>query len=214
MSIKIVIADDHQLFREGIAKLLSNAPEIEVVAQAENGEEAVEKVRDYSPDMILMDIGMPKLNGIEATRLIAIEFPEVKILVLSMHTEKEYIKGILDAGASGYLLKMCTYTQLIEGIKSVAEGRKYLSEQVTEIVLKDYLAKEEGNLDPKAALSKRELEILKLFAEGKSSREISESLFISIKTVGTHKQHILKKLKLKTNADMVKYALKQGLISL
>lgn len=214
MSIKIVIADDHQLFREGIAKLLSNAPEIEVVAQAENGEEAVEKVRDYSPDMILMDIGMPKLNGIEATRLIAIEFPEVKILVLSMHTEKEYIKDILDAGASGYLLKMCTYTQLIEGIKSVAEGRKYLSEQVTEIVLKDYLAKEEGNLDPKAALSKRELEILKLFAEGKSSREISESLFISIKTVGTHKQHILKKLKLKTNADMVKYALKQGLISL
>ncbi len=214
MSIKIVIADDHQLFREGITKLLSNTAEIEVVAQADNGEEAVIKVKEYCPDLILMDIGMPILNGIEATRIIANEHPDVKILALSMHADKEYIKDMLDAGAAGYVLKNCTYTQLIGGIKTVVAGKKYLSEEVTEIVLQDYLAKEEENLETKIALSKRELEILELFAEGKSSREIADVLFISIKTVGTHKQHILKKLDLKTNADMVKYALREGLISL
>lgn len=214
MSIKIVIADDHQLFREGITKLLSNSAEIEVVAQADNGEEAVIKVKKHCPDLILMDIGMPILNGIEATRIIAREHPDVKILALSMHADKEYIKDMLDAGASGYVLKNCTYMQLIDGIKSVVAGKKYLSEEVTEIVLQDYLTKEEENLETKIALSKRELEILELFAEGKSSREIADLLFISIKTVGTHKQHILKKLDLKTNADMVKYALREGLISL
>lgn len=214
MSIKIVIADDHQLFREGITKLLSNSAEIEVVAQADNGEEAVIKVKKHCPDLILMDIGMPILNGIEATRIIAKEHPDVKILALSMHADKEYIKDMLDAGASGYVLKNCTYMQLIDGIKSVVAGKKYLSEEVTEIVLQDYLTKEEENLETKIALSKRELEILELFAEGKSSRGIADLLFISIKTVGTHKQHILKKLDLKTNADMVKYALREGLISL
>lgn len=214
MSIKIIIADDHQLFREGITKLLSNATEIEVVAQAENGEEAIVVVSKYMPDLILMDIGMPVLNGIEATRMIIHQFPEVKVLALSMHADKEYIKDILDAGASGYVLKSCTYAELVKAIRSVVDGKKYLSEQVTEIVLQDYLAKDEDNLEPKVSLSKRELEILKLIAEGKSSREISEGLFISIKTVGTHKQHILKKLELKTNADMVKYALREGIISL
>jgi len=157
---------------------------------------------------------MPVLNGIEATKAIVNEFPELKILALSMHAEKDYIKDILDAGAKAYVLKNCTYTQLIEAIKSVYNGKKYLSEEVTEIVLNDYLSKEEGAPDLTKLLSTRELEVLKLFAEGKSSREISELLFISIKTVGTHKQHILKKLNLKTNADMVKYSLKAGLIKL
>ncbi len=213
MSIKIIIADDHQLFREGIVTLLSNDADIEIISQATNGEEVYQKAKELRPDLILMDIGMPVLNGIEATKAIVNEFSDIKILALSMHAEKDYIKDILDAGASAYVLKNCTYTQLIEAIKSVYRGKKYLSEEVTEIVLQDYLNKEES-IDLKTLLSNREFEIFKLFAEGKSSREISEQVFISIKTVGTHKQHILKKLNLKTNADMVKYALKQGLIKL
>lgn len=214
MSINIVIADDHQLFREGLVKLLSNSTEITLVAEAENGEDAIAKAKEFHPDIMLMDIGMPMLNGIEATRIIRKSFSDIKILALSMHSEKEYIKDILDAGASGYLLKNCTYDQLIEAINSVYKGKKYLSEKVTEIVIQDYLEKKEKSKVTENLLSKRELEILKLFAEGKVSREISEILFISIKTVGTHKQHILKKLNLKTNADMVKYALKEGLIKL
>lgn len=214
MLIKILIADDHQLFREGIAKLISNDSEIEVLAEAENGEEAIKLASKFKPDVILMDIGMPKLNGIEATIQLKEHNPEIKIISLSMHAEKEYIKDILDAGASGYLLKSCTYSQLTEAIKSVFKGGKYLSEEVTEIVLHDYLKKDKEDSEDEQILSKRELEILKLYAEGCSSREISEQLFISIKTVGTHKQHILKKLDLKTNADMVKYALRKGLISL
>lgn len=213
MSIKIIIADDHQLFREGIVKLLSNDADIEIIAQAENGEEAYNKVKEHRPDLVLMDIGMPVLNGIEATKAIVSEFADIKILALSMHAEKDYIKDVLDAGASAYVLKNSTYTQLIEAIKSVYEGKRYLSEEVTEIVLQDYLKKADS-IDLKSLLSNREMEVFTLFAEGKSSREISEILFISIKTVGTHKQHILKKLNLKTNADMVKFALKEGLISL
>ena len=211
MSIKIIIADDHQLFREGVVKLLSNADNVEIVAQAENGEDVILKAKEHQPDIILMDIGMPKLNGIEATRIIRNDFPGIKVLALSMHSGKEYIKDILDAGASGYVLKNCTYDQLIEAINSVYEGKKYLSEEVTEVIIQDYLTKEDEN---KEVLSKREMELLKLFAEGKSTRDIAETLFISIKTVGTHKQHILKKLDLKTNADMVKYALKEGIIEL
>ncbi|MBU1013438.1 MAG: response regulator transcription factor [Bacteroidetes bacterium] len=214
MSIKIIIADDHQLFREGLVKLLSNSSEIEVIAEAENGEDAILKAKDYQPDIMLMDIGMPILNGIEATQKIRNNYPNIKILALSMHIEKDYIKDILDAGASGYLLKNCTYNQLIEAINSVYLGKKYLSEEVTEIVIQDYLAKKEEITKDENTLSNREIEILKLFAEGNSSREISEKLFISIKTVGTHKQHILKKLDLKTNADMVRYSIKEGIIKL
>ncbi|PKP32671.1 MAG: DNA-binding response regulator [Bacteroidetes bacterium HGW-Bacteroidetes-17] len=214
MSIKIVIADDHQLFREGLVKLLSNSSEIEVIAEAENGEDAILKAKDYQPDIMLMDIGMPILNGIEATLKIRNNYPNIKILALSMHIEKDYIKDILDACASGYLLKNCTYNQLIDAINSVYLGKKYLSEEVTEIVIQDYLAKKEEITKDENTLSNREIEILKLFAEGNSSREISEKLFISIKTVGTHKQHILKKLDLRTNADMVRYSIKEGIIKL
>lgn len=214
MSIKIIIADDHQLFREGIVKLLSNGTGVEILSEAKNGEDAIMKAKEYKPDIILMDISMPIINGIEATRIIKNEYPDIKIIALSMHDAKEYIKDILDAGASGYLLKSCTYNQLIEAINAVYEGNMYLGETVTEIILQDYLNKEESNSITDIKLSKRELEILKLYADGKSSREISEILFISIKTVGTHKQHIFRKLDIKSNADMVKYALKKGLISL
>ena len=214
MSIKILIADDHQLFREGLINLLSDSSEIEVIAQAEDGKETIIKAKKFNPDIVIMDIGMPIMNGVEATEILKKELPDIKVIAISMHSDKHFIKGMLEAGASGYLLKSCTYDQLIEAINAVYSGKKYLSNKITEVIIHDYLGKEEEipNNDPK--LSERESEILKLFAEGKTSREISELLFVSVKTVGTHKQHILEKLELKTTTDLVKYALKKGIISL
>jgi len=214
MAIKVLIADDHQLFREGLMNLISSAPDIEVIGEAKDGKEATEKVKTLNPEVVLIDIGMPKMNGIEATRIIKKQQPEIKIIAVSMHSDRQFVKGVLEAGADGYLLKNCTYRQLIEAIKSVVEGKKYLSDDITEMVIQGYLDPAEEVTGNQDELSERELEILKLYAEGKSTREISEKLFISVKTVGTHKQHIYEKLDLKSNADMVKYAIKEGLIQL
>ncbi len=214
MTIKILIADDHQLFREGLINLLSDAPEIEIVAHAEDGKDAVEKAIIYNPDIVIMDIGMPVLTGIEATALLKSKRPEIKVIALSMHSDKHYIKGMLEAGATGYLFKNCTYPQLIEAIETVYAGKKYLSEKITEVLIDDYLDKDDSIDNTTEELTEREMDVLKLFADGKTTREISEQLFVSVKTVGTHKQHILKKLNLKTNVDIIKYALKNGIISL
>lgn len=213
MTIKVLIADDHQLFREGLVNLISSAPDIEVIGEAKDGMEATKKAKKLKPDLILIDIGMPVMNGIEATKTIKRDDPEIKIIAVSMHSDRQFVKGILEAGADGYLLKNCTYRQLIDAIQSVVSGKKYLSDDITEMVIQGYLDPDE---DPehKHDLSERELEVLKLYAEGKSTREISEHLFISVKTVGTHKQHIFEKLGIKSNADMIKYAIKEGLIHL
>jgi len=214
MGIKVLIADDHQLFREGLVNLLSTASDIEVIAEAKDGNETTEKTVQLKPDVALIDIGMPGMNGIEATKILKKEIPAVKIIAVSMHSDKQFVKGILEAGADGYLLKNCTYRQLIDAIYSVFSGKKYLSDEITGMVIKGYLEPSDADSEGDVELSERENEILKLYAEGKSTREISEKLFISIKTVGTHKQHILEKLELKSNADMVKYAIKKGLIQL
>lgn len=214
MTTKVLIADDHQLFREGLVNLLSSAPDVEVIAEAEDGRDATEKTKKLKPDVLLIDIGMPHMNGIEATRVLKKDMPELKIIAVSMHSDRQFVKGILEAGADGYLLKNCTYRQLIDAIQSVQSGKKYLSDDITEMIIKGYLDPSETEAESYTELSEREMEILKLYAEGKSTREISEQLFISVKTVGTHKQHILEKLGLKTNADLVKYAIKEGLIQL
>lgn len=214
MPIRIIISDDHQLFRVGIANLLASSPEIEIVAQAENGLEAIEKAKSLNPDVVIMDLTLPIINGVEATRIIHKELPETRILVLSMHAEKNYIKEALEAGAAGYLFKDCTYDQLIEAINSVCQGKNYLSEKITEVLIHDYLSKDGQIQINSQDLSERESEILKLVAEGKSTREISEKLFISIKTVGTHKQHIFEKLNFKSISDLIKYAIKKGIVSL
>ena len=214
MAIKVLIADDHQLFREGLVNLLSSAPEIDVIAEAKDGKEAIEKTKKLNPDVVLIDIGMPQMNGIEATRILKKQQSGLKVIAVSMHSDRQFVKGILEAGADGYLLKNCTYRQLIDAINSVMGGKKYLSEDITEMVIQGYLDPAEEVSNSQDELSERELEILKLYAEGKSTREISEKLFISVKTVGTHKQHIFEKLGLSSNADMVKYAIKEGLIQL
>lgn len=212
--IKLAIADDHKLFREGLINLLSEAKDIEVVAQASNGEEAIEMAKQFRPDIFIMDISMPLKNGIEATAAIHTEVPEVKVIAISMHSEKSFIKGMLDAGAQGFLLKSCNYNQVVEAISTVMSGKKYLDGDVTDALINDYVGNAPASGQPKGVLSKRELEILKLYAEGKSSQEIADTLFISAKTVGTHKQNILEKLDLSSTADLVKYALKHGIISL
>jgi DNA-binding NarL/FixJ family response regulator len=214
MSIRILIADDHQLFREGIVNLLSASPQIEVVAQAENGQEAIEKAKKLKPDIVIMDIGMPILNGVDATRILYEELAETRVMMLSMHSDKFYVKKALEAGAYGYLFKNCTYDQLIEAVNSVSRGKKYLSDKITEVLIEDYLSKDEDVSRDEQRLSERESEILKLMADGKSAKEISELLFISVKTVGTHKQHIMEKLNLKTTADIIKYAIKKGIIGI
>jgi two-component system, NarL family, response regulator NreC len=213
MTIKVLIADDHQLFREGLVNLISSAPDIEVIGEAKDGLEATKKAKKLKPDLILIDIGMPNMNGIEATRLIKKDDPSIKIIAVSMHSDRQFVKGVLEAGADGYLLKNCTYRQLIDAVQSVVSGKKYLSDDITEMVIQGYLDPEDDP-ESKNDLSERELEVLKLYAEGKSTREISERLFISVKTVGTHKQHIFEKLGIKSNADMIKYAIKEGLIQL
>ncbi|MEA1878529.1 MAG: response regulator transcription factor [Bacteroidota bacterium] len=214
MLIKVLVVDDHQLFRQGLINMLSESPDIEVIAEATNGLEAIERVSEFKPDIVLMDIGMPGKNGIEATRYIHQNFSESRVIALSMHADKHYIKTMLEAGAFGYLFKNCTYNQLIEGITTVAEGEKYLGGEATEVLIQSYLGKEDATEDliKETKLSEREFEVLKLLAEGKSTREVSEILFISVKTVGTHKQNLLEKLELKSTADLVKYALKKGII--
>ena len=214
MKIKVLVVDDHKLFREGIVTLLFSADNIEVVAQAEDGLDAIEKAKHYKPDVVLLDITMPRMNGIEATKKLKALMPKIKIVSLSMHSEKQYVKGVLEAGADGYLLKNCTYRQLTEAIQSVYDGKKYLSEDITGMVISGYLTPSGSEASEYEKLSVREKEIFHLFAEGKSTREISELLFISVKTVNTHKQNILEKLELKSNTELVKYALKNGLINL
>lgn len=214
MAIKILIADDHQLFREGVITLLSEDPDIDVVDQAKDGKEAIEKARKQNPDILIMDIGMPITNGIDATVILKEELPDMKIIALTMHSERHFIKGMLEAGADGYLFKNCPYHELIHAIKTIYSGKKYLSDEITDVIIDDYVGNQKDILELEETLSERELEVLKLFAQGKSTREIAETLFVSVKTIATHKQHILNKLNLNSTADMVKYAIKRGLIPL
>ena len=214
MSIRVLIADDHRLFREGIEKLITASPDIDVVGHAENGKEAIEQVKKLSPDVIVLDLNMPDMNGVEVIKALHKESIDVKALVVSMHSNSFYIINTLEAGGLGYLLKDCAYEQLIDAIGVVSQGKKYLCSSVTEILINDYLKRGKDIDHNGESLTKKELDVLKSIALGKSTREISESMVISIKTVNTHKVNILEKLQLKTTADIIKYAIKKGIVSL
>ena len=214
MAVRIIIADDNRLLRELLAGQLVDAPNIEVVALAENGKEAVDKAFELIPNLILMDIDMPVLNGIDATIQLHNELPDIRIIALTGHSKKEYIKKMLEAGASGYLNKNCEYDELIKAIHAVYSGNKYLSEEITDIVIKDYLDKEVVAAESDSELTDREIEILRLIVDGVPVSAIADRLFVSVKTVNTHRQNILEKLNLKSTPDLVKYALRKGLISL
>lgn len=213
MTISLLIVDDHQLFREGVSTLFDDS-NVQIAGMAGNGSDAIALAKELTPDIILMDISMNGMSGIEATKIIREEVPQSKVIGLSMHVDKNYIKEMLEAGASGYLLKNCSHGQLNQAVMTVHSGKMYLSEEITDIVVNDYLAKQSEPAQPEFALTARETEVLILYAEGKSTHEIAEKLFISKKTVATHKQNIIKKTNINSVADMVKFAIKKGLTKL
>ncbi|MBS4027422.1 MAG: response regulator transcription factor [Ignavibacteriales bacterium] len=213
--IKVLLADDHEIVRQGLRSLMEQTNDIEVVAEAEDGKEAVAKAAQFLPDVVVMDIGMPTLNGMEATRQIKKTYPDMHVLILTMHATEEYISQILQAGASGYVLKKSAYQELLAAIRAVNKGQSYLSPEVSKKVIDEYVSrtKEMVIKDSYESLTTREREILQLLAEGKSNQEIAGSLFISTKTVETHKAHILEKLDLRSVTELVKYAMRKGIIS-
>ena len=214
MPIKVLIADDHKLLRELLADFLNDSSDIDVVAQAGNGLEVLEKVKSSKPDVVLMDIEMPNLNGIDTTAALHKEFPDIKTIALSMHDEQPYIRSMFEAGAWGYLLKNCAYDQLGSAINQVYNGRKYLDNDVSGSIIEDYLEHFSWGTKKQTELTDRESEVLKLLAEGSSVREISDTLFISVKTVGSHKQNIFDKLEFGNMAHLFKFAFKNGIVSL
>lgn len=212
--ITVFIADDHKIFRDGIISLLDNEDHIQVVGEAGNAEDLFEKIPALQPTVILMDISMGASNGIEATEKILKRFPSIKVLALSMHSESSYIIKMLEAGASGYLLKDAGSREMIAAIQTVASGGTYFSQQVSQTLL-HYLHGGKKVLEkrPGVPLTKRELEVLQLIAEEYSNSEIAEKLYISIRTVDTHRRNLLEKLGVKNTAGLVKNAIRLGLIN-
>lgn len=215
-NIRILLADDHTILRAGLQKLLSEEKDLEIVGEACNGREAVQKVQELNPDIVLMDIGMPVMNGMEATKQIKKRNNDVKILVLTMHDNEEYLFQVLQAGASGYVLKKAADSDLVNAIHVVSRGDCFLYPSAAKMVVEDYLDKLKHGREPTSTydtLTDREREILTLVAEGYTNREIAESLFISVKTVETHKANIMEKLNLHKRAELVRYAIRKGMLS-
>jgi len=212
MNLRILVADDHQILREGLVTLLEKAG-MTVVGEAGDGRTAVRLARELKPDMVIIDIAMPELNGIEATRQIVEEVPGVKVIALSMLADKHFVRGMLQAGASGYLLKYCASQELVQAIRAVRSHQVYLSPGVTEMVVEDFKAAT-GDTSAFSVLTPREREILQLYAEGKISREIADTLHLSLKTVEAYRRQIMEKMSFKSFADLIKYAIREGLTSL
>lgn len=212
--IRVVIADDHAVVREGIKMILGREPDIEIVGEANNGREALELVAKTRPHVVVMDISMPEMGGVEATRRVKEAYPKVNVLALTMHEDESYVFQLLKAGASGYVLKRGAAQDLVQAIRSAARGEAFLYPSVARSVLADYLKRVEAGEDRQRfdGLTEREREILALIAEGLSNQEIAQKLYISIKTVQTHRTHIMEKLDLHNRAQLVRYAIRKGLI--
>ena len=215
MSLKILIADDHTIVREGLRSLLTKEPDLVVVAEAGSGSAAVQLAREHHPDVVLMDISMPDINGIDATRMIRAEQSDVHILALSMETDRRFVVEVLKAGATGYLLKDCAFAELATAIRTVARDETYLPPKIIELVIKDYLQRVPDNAaSDYGRLTTRERELLQLISVGKNTKEIAFALQVSVKTVENQRQSIMKKLNLFSIAELTKYAVREGLSSL
>jgi two-component system response regulator NreC len=215
MTVRILLADDHKIVRDGLRALLEKQPGMTVVAEADNGRATVRLARELLPDLVIMDIGMPDLNGIDATRQILNELPSVKVIALSMHSDRRFVVQMFRAGASGYLLKDCAFEELARAVRAVLRNQTYLSPAVAGPVVEDYVQHlATADVLEFSALSPREREVLQLLAEGKTTREIAVLLCVSIKTVETHRQQIMGKLNVRSVAELIKYAIREGLTSL
>jgi len=215
MSIRVLIADDHKIVREGLRSLLEKQPDMEVVAEAEDGRIALSLVQETLPNVVIMDVAMSNLNGIEATRQIMIKAPGTKVIALSMYSDRRFIMGMLNAGASGYLLKDCAFEELAEAIRTVATDRTYLSPAIVDIVVKNYIRQlEKANATAFSLLTPREREVLQLLAEGRTVKEIARHLSLSIKTIETYRHQIMHKVDIHSVAELTKYAIREGLTSL
>ena len=215
MSIRILLAADHQITSQGRRSLLEKQPDMEVVAEAEEGRTAVRLVRELVPNVVIMDVSMPDLNGMQATRKIIAEFPNIKIIALSMHSDSLFVIEMLKSGASGYLLKDCAFEDLERAIRTVVADKTYLSPTISSVVVDDYLHRlSRADFADSEVLTDREREVLQLMAEGKSTKRIALELHISAKTVETHRRQIMNKLDIHTVAELTKYAIRKGLTSL
>lgn len=215
MSIKVLLADDHKIIRQGIRSILENESGFEVVAEAETGRMAVHLAGKHLPDVVLIDIVMPEMNGIEATRRISTDNSGVRVLALSMQYSRQYVVEELNAGARGYLIKDCSPEELVEAVRTVATDEMYLSSKISKLIVRDYMQSfQRDSFSKPSLLSSREREVLQLIGDGKNTKEIACALAISVKTVETHRQQVMKKLKLFSVAELTKYAVREGLTSL
>ncbi|PSR56588.1 DNA-binding response regulator [Adhaeribacter arboris] len=213
--IKVLLADDHTLVRNGIRSMLENSTDLEIVGEAQNGAEALTKVKELAPDILLIDIAMPVMTGIEATAQVSKLYPNTRCLVLSMHHDEDYILKSVEAGAYGYLLKDNTREEMLRAIRSVATGEKYFSPSVSNVIVESYLQKlkePETPPAPKKKLSKQEKAVLKFIVEGSNSREIAEKLNLSVRTVDNHRASMMKRLKVKNAVELVRKALDEKLV--
>ena len=215
MSIRILIVDDHEIMREGLCALLRKHEEMEVVGQACDGRSAVEMVRDLHPDVVIMDVSMPNLNGIDATKRILAKSPGTKVLALSTYSNRSMVTKMLKAGASGYVLKDSTFTELVKGIEALQADKTFLCSKTSDVVLDDYLNMLSSiDSDDGDRLTTREREVLQLVAEGRASKEIAACLHLSVKTVDSHRAHIMNKLGVHNTVALAKYAIREGLTTL
>jgi DNA-binding NarL/FixJ family response regulator len=214
MSLRILLADDHKIMREGLRTLLEKQPDMEVIAEAENGRTTVALSRKLKPDVVIIDIAMPDLNGIEATRQIIADTPDVKVTALSMLSDTKFVREMLSAGASGYLLKDSAFEELGKALHTIVNNQTYLSPKIASLVVKDYLGNIAKDSSTFPVLTNREREVLQLFAEGKTTKQIASCLYVSVKTIETHRKKIMDKLGFKSIAELTKYAIREGLTSL
>jgi len=215
MSIRIVIADDHQIVRQGLRLLLERESGMEVVGEAEDGRSTVTLVKKLIPDVVVMDVKMPDMNGIEASHQILSQLPKVKVIALSMYDDRRFVIDMLKAGAQGYLLKDCAFEELTQALRLVMANKTYLSPGIAEIVVKDYVSLDsKPSQSVSSVLTAREREVLQLIAQGKRTSQIADILHIGVKTVDTHRQQIMNKLRTRSVAELTKYAIREGLITL